>query len=192
MFTSQRQSLEAMTDTELLERIARRRSSEAFEELYRRHASAVTAIARRFSGDSHGADEATQSTFLKLWQCAGELDTRNRLRAWLATVVRNKVFDQQRRKRLTLVDISEQHDRAANVPTPEEHAIARERTTSIKTALDALPDEQRQIIDLAYFGGLSQSEIAENTGLPLGTVKSRTRLAMQRLRTIITGEGVLQ
>jgi RNA polymerase sigma-70 factor (ECF subfamily) len=192
MFTSQRQSLETMTDTELLERVARRRSTDAFEELYRRHASAITAIARRFSRDSQAADEATQSTFLQLWQCAGDLDVESRLRAWLATVVRNKAFDQQRRKRLELVAIGEQHDRAANVPTPEEHAIARERTNNIKAAMDALPDDQRKMIELAYFGGLSQSEISELTGLALGTVKSRTRLAMQRLRTMITGEGVLQ
>jgi RNA polymerase sigma-70 factor, ECF subfamily len=191
MFGLRRDAFETMSDTDLLERV-RNQSAEAFEELYRRHAGAVVAIARQFTADRQVADEATQSAFLQLWQYARDLDAKSRLRAWLATVVRHKVFDQQRRKRFDVVPIEEEHDRQSNAPTPEEHAITRERSSNIENALRALPEEQRAVIELAYFGGLSQTEISNVTGISLGTVKSRTRLAMQRLRTMITDQGVFQ
>lgn len=176
-----------MSDDELLIRVAQRRA-DAFEELYNRYSAAIVSIARRFTADRVAADEATQAAFLALWDRAGELEPNSRLRSWLAAVARNRAIDKQRRKRFDTVPLFAHHDVVSEQHGPEEHAIMNERKRDIRKALDALPRDQRTVIELAYFGGLSQSEIAELLGEPLGTVKSRIRLAMQRLPATIASK----
>ncbi len=183
---------EEASDPELLALVVRRRA-DAFEELYRRHAPAVHAVARRVFADPDLAAEVTHVAFMRLWERAQLLDPQSRIRAWLMTVAHRAALDRWRTKRVATVALIETRDRASASPGPEDEAIVTEQKHEIRSALRELPAEQRNAIELAYFGGLSQSEIAEATGDPLGTVKGRIRLGMQRLRALLTltGESVL-
>jgi RNA polymerase sigma-70 factor, ECF subfamily len=176
--------LEWEADSELLVLLAQRRS-DAFEELYRRHAPAVTAAMRRLLGDSELAAEVTQVAFMRLWDRHAD-DGRGRLRAWLVRVAHNAAIDRLRVKSASTLPLTEAVDRAAESLGPDEEVIMKERKHDVRAALRTLPNVQRNAIELAYFSGLSQSDIAQFTGEPLGTVKGRIRLGMQRLRTLLT------
>ena len=167
-------------------RLVASRRADAFEELYRRHAVAVAAIAARTVADRGCADEATQSAFLALWRRAAQLDVRSAsLRPWLLTVARNAAIDAARKMRAAgRADAGEPAPSAPRLP--EEIVMQRESERDVQAAIATLDDAQREALELAYFGGLSQSEIAELTGAPLGTVKGRIRLAMQHLRAYLT------
>lgn len=160
------------------------RDTEAFGEIYRRHASAVAAIATRLTPDRSNADDITQAAFLALWSRASNIDTRGSLRAWLVTVTRNAAIDRIRRLR-PVSGLAAEHDRLPDPRRTEDLAMQYETQREIGAALATLDDDQRTVIELAYFGELSQSEIATVTGAPLGTVKSRVRLAMQHLRGVL-------
>lgn len=159
------------------------RDADAFDELYRRHAWAVAAVASRVVADRADADDATQAAFMRLWDRAGSIDARGgSLRPWLVTVGRNAALDRLRRRR-PIVATDEFHERiAATELGPEEIIVQRDVQRDIHDALEALDPQQRAVVELAFFGGLTQTEIAVETGVPLGTVKSRVRLAMRHLR----------
>jgi RNA polymerase sigma-70 factor, ECF subfamily len=178
------------TDEELLARVARR-DERAFEELYRRHAPAVHGLSRRLSADPEVAAEVTQVAFMRLWDRAHVMHGESRVRPWLTTVAYNAAMDRHRRRRVATVGLAEDFDRAAAAPGPDDEAIMTEQHHDVRTALRELSKDQRSAIELSYFGGLSQSEIARLTGEPLGTVKGRIRLGMRRLRTLIAGAGEL-
>jgi RNA polymerase sigma-70 factor (ECF subfamily) len=177
-------ALDEASDQELLDLVGRRHAA-AFEELYRRHAPAVTAVARRLTGDAELGSEVTQVAFMRLWDRAQLLDRESRLRAWLTTVAHNAALDRRRRKSFATIPLVEALDRASASPGPDDEAIMTEGKREVRAALRELPKEQRNAIELAYFGGLSQSEIAQLTGDPIGTVKGRIRLGMQRLRALM-------
>jgi RNA polymerase sigma-70 factor (ECF subfamily) len=185
--TAPQPALGEATDGELLALVAQRHA-EAFEELHRRHAPAVHAMARRLFNDSDLAADVTQVAFMRLWD-RHVLDRDGRLRAWLVRVAHNAGVDRLRRKGVSTLPLDDAQDRAADSLGPHDEVIVNERKRDIRTALGALPTAQRSAIELAYFGGLSQSEIAELTGEPLGTVKGRIRLGMQRLRALMTTAG---
>jgi RNA polymerase sigma-70 factor (ECF subfamily) len=176
--------LDGEAEGELLALLAHRRP-DAFEELYRRHAPAVTATMRRLFRDSELAAEVTQVAFMRLWERYAD-DHRGRLRAWLVRVAHNAAIDRLRIKSVSTLPLTEDVDRAAELLGPDEEVIMKERKNDVRAALRALPNLQRDAIELSYFGGLSQTDIAEITGEPLGTVKGRIRLGMQRLRAIMT------
>ena len=180
--------LDEASDQELLELVARRRV-DAFEELYRRHAPAVNALARRLFTDPELAAEVTHVAFMRLWDRAHIMDRESRLRAWLTTVAHNAALDRRRRKRFATTPLVEARNHVSPSPGPDDEAIMTESKREVRAALRQLPAEQRNAIELAYFGGLSQSEIAHLTGDPLGTVKGRIRLGMRRLRTLMTTAG---
>ncbi|GAC1420136.1 MAG: sigma-70 family RNA polymerase sigma factor [Candidatus Velthaea sp.] len=162
------------------------RRADAFEELYRRHAAPIAAVASRLTPDRASADDLTQTTFLKLWEQRERVTARGgSLRAWLFAVLRNVAIDRRRRVR-PVIELDEAHDRATTVIGPEERAMERQSQRDIQHALAALDNDQRIVIELAYFGGLSQTEIAAVVNAPLGTVKSRVRLAMRHLRDTFT------
>ena len=170
----------------MLLRLVGARHTEAFDELYRRHAPAVAAVASRLVPDRGDADEATQSAFMVLWNRAASIDARGgSLRPWLVTVGRNAALDRARRARTT-VSTDATHERIpATDAGPEETVMQRDVRRDIHQALESLDPEQRAVVELAYFGGLSQTEISAQTGVPLGTVKSRVRLAMRHLRRVL-------
>jgi len=167
-------------------RLVGARHADAFNELYRRHAPAVAAVASRLVSDRADADEATQSAFMMLWNRAATIDARGgSLRPWLVTVGRNAAVDCVRRVRAR-VSTDALHERIpATGAGPEETVMQRDVRRDIDHALESLDPEQRAVLELAYFGGLSQTEISAQTGVPLGTVKSRVRLAMRHLRRVM-------
>jgi len=181
------------TDEELMACLATR-DIEAFEALYDRYGTLVYSTALRVAGDVHLAEDITQEVFLRIW-CHPDryVPQRGRFVPWLLSVTRNGAVDQVRsrgrRRRHELV--SEQPEREP--PTGDGHdpalmaELADERQR-IRRALANLPAEQRQTIEMAYFGGYTQQEIAALLSEPLGTVKTRIRLGMQKLRVFLTPE----
>jgi RNA polymerase sigma-70 factor, ECF subfamily len=185
-------------------------SQEALESLYDRHAEAVYAAACRLTNDRQVAEEVVQETFLALWNRAELFDPNvGSLAAWLHTIARNRTVDRLRaigrRPRLIPVSAMRQGDepdasaleRIANVgsvvggadlgPGPEGALDALEVRLTIRHALDGMPEVERTVILLAYRENLTQAEIAERLGWPLGTVKTRTRRALLRLREALGG-----
>lgn len=162
------------------------RRAEAFEELYRRHSSSVAAFVSRICADRQSADEVTQTAFMTLWNNSARFkpDT-GRLRAWLLTIARNAAIDRARIRRLDIISIDSAPQVIAPGVSPDEHVEKFERERTVRQALATLSDDQRTVIELAFFGGLTQTEIARVISEPLGTVKSRVRLGMQKLRRIL-------
>jgi RNA polymerase sigma-70 factor (ECF subfamily) len=164
----------------------------ALRQLYARHARTVYVMAAHGVGPT-AAEEVVQDVFVTLWRRAGRFDpARGSLSAWLMAIARHRVLDElasQRREPKAVDDI--EHLLAAApgyAPAPEEHAERSERGQAVRRALHALPAEQRQVLVLAYFGGLSQAEMARRLGVPLGTLKKRVRLGLRKLRASLVGE----
>jgi RNA polymerase sigma-70 factor (ECF subfamily) len=152
----------------------------AFEELHRRYARSVLGIALRRIGDRGRAEDVTQDTFASVWRSAGRYDpTRGAAASWLYTVARNAIVDGLRRRPDPTVD--DPPEVATADPGPPEVAESEWLSWRVHRALETLPDHERSLIELAYWSGLSQSEIADYVGLPLGTVKTRTRAALRHL-----------
>lgn len=179
-------------DRELVQRL-RRGDEDAFRGLFGRYAPAAKALALRVVRQSHLAEEIVQEAFLAVWRDPGGYDSeRGSVRSWLMGMVHHRAVDLVRREEAyrrraegSIPEaLEEQADHAQDVVEmmglPEERRIVR-------AALDELPEEQRDVLLLMYFGGLSQTEIAAKTGTPLGTVKSRTLLGMRRMRTSLEG-----
>jgi RNA polymerase sigma-70 factor (ECF subfamily) len=175
------------SDGTLIERVAGRDRA-AFEELYRRFARAVLGMALRRMRDRGRAEDATQDAFAAVWRSAGTYDrSRGPGSAWLYTVARNTIVDGLRRlpQEITL---PEPPDVTSSEAGPAEEAETSWQAWRIHRALESLPDHERPMIELAYFSGLSQSEIASFLQIPLGTVKTRTRSALARLADDLEGE----
>jgi RNA polymerase sigma-70 factor (ECF subfamily) len=179
------------------------RDERAVALAYDRHADVVYGALVRFTGDRETAEDVVQETFLALWQRAHQFDPKaGSLLGWLLGIARNKAIDRFRaaRRRPQIVapwprddDPSDRGSALAerahvNLPIDEdpEAAAAREwLRATVRTALSAMPDAERRVLQLAYDGGLSQSEIAARLGWPLGTVKTRTRRALAALREVL-------
>lgn len=158
---------------------------DALGEVYDRHASAAMAVALRIVADREGAEDLVHDAFVAIWQKIDRFDpARGSLRSWIVTIVRNRAIDRLRGTRPS-IEIGEADERALlrSGPNPTwESAMARLGSIQLRAALDELPTEQRQAIELAYFGGRTYREIATLTGVPLGTANGRLRLALARLR----------
>lgn len=168
---------------ELIGRIARGDSG-ALRSFYDAFSGRAMAIAVRILGSAADAEEIVQDTFLEIWRRAPDYSVeRGAPGAWVATMARSRAIDRLRERGRADKTARAVAREAGNdpAPPPSESAARREERTRIRTALDALPAEQRRTIELAYFEGLTQSEIAQLTGDPLGTVKTRIRLAMEKL-----------
>jgi RNA polymerase sigma-70 factor, ECF subfamily len=182
-------ALERLADEELMG-VVDRKDPRAFEVLYDRHGGAAFSLAYRIVGDRAVAEDATQEAFLSIWRSRSRYDrARGSVRSWVLTVVRNRAIDTLRRGGAQAPQLDRDDDglleaRPAEERTDEE-AIRRETSRELRGAMRALPDEQSQVIELAYFGGFSQSEIAEIVGLPLGTIKGRMRLGLEKIRADI-------
>jgi len=175
-------------DRELLA-LLRLGDEEAFRDLFRRYAPTALALAGRILRDSGIAQEIVQEAFLAVWRSPDAYDPeRGSVRAWLVGIVHHRAVDAVRRRTAE----QQRAERAAVLDPPVDVAdevvegieLPRERR-AVREALAALPAPQREVIELMYFGGLSQSAIAERLSLPLGTVKSRALLAMRRLRAAL-------
>lgn len=174
-----------LTDGELIERVGAGDRT-AFEELYRRYARPVLGLALRRLGDRGRAEDAMQDAFAAVWRSAVSYDrSRGRGGAWLYTVARNAVVDGARRRPEPPVETPEEPSGESG---PDEQAEAAWLSWRVHAALEHLPEQERPVIELAYWGGLSQSEIAERLDVPLGTVKTRTRSALGRLADLLDEE----
>ena len=178
-------SVQAPTDEELLERIGLR-DSDAFELLYRRYARAVLGLALRRLGDRGQAEDAVQETFAAIWRAARTYrPERGSAAPWLFAVARNSISDRGRARR---EPPAEAPDEPSGEAGPAEQAEQSWLAWRVHSALETLPDREREMIELAYWSGLSQSEIANLVGIPLGTVKTRTRSALARLADALEEE----
>ncbi|HEY7133053.1 MAG TPA: sigma-70 family RNA polymerase sigma factor [Candidatus Limnocylindrales bacterium] len=165
---------------------------DALQELYDRYRVMAYSIAYRITTDASLAEDVVQDAFLGVWRNAGRyVEGRGSVKTWLLSIVHHRAVDAVRRRRPTS-ELPERED----VPPPQltlpdvwADVAADLDRAEIFRALATLPDVQREAIELAYWGGLTQQEIAERTGAPLGTVKSRVRLGLLALRRALTGEG---
>ncbi|MBD0329478.1 MAG: sigma-70 family RNA polymerase sigma factor [Thermoleophilia bacterium] len=174
-------------DSRLVVRVAAG-DGNAFEELYRRYARPVYALALRRLGDREGAEEAVQETFAAVWRSARSFrPERGGASSWLYAIARNAVID---RFRARPEPVAEPPDEAADEPGPGERVESDWLAWRVHYAVAELPDREREVIELAYWSGLSQSEVAARLRLPLGTVKTRTRSALARLAEALDAEGV--
>jgi RNA polymerase sigma-70 factor, ECF subfamily len=171
-----------VNDGELIQRIAQRDRG-AFEALYNRYARAVFGLALRRLGDRGRAEDAVQETFASIWRSAGTYrPERGPGAPWLYTVARNATVDRSRER---IETPSEVPDEPTNEPGPPEQTEQNWLTWRVHSALQELPEREREAIGLAYWSGLSQSEVAEHLGIPLGTVKTRTRSGLARLAELL-------
>jgi RNA polymerase sigma-70 factor, ECF subfamily len=172
---------------------------EALDVLYDRYARAVFSFAVRIVHDGRIAEEVLQEAFMRSWQQSGRFElNRGNYASWLLSITHNLAIDevrksQRRPQKADLVDISDvlrgEVDTSADV---EEAAEASELRNVIRTAMKSLPEAQRRTIELAYFEGLSQREIAAFLNEPLGTIKTRMRLGMQKLKDVLSTQEGLQ
>ena len=157
----------------------------ALGEVYDRHASTAMAVALRIVADREQAEDLVHDAFVAIWQKIDRFDpARGSLRSWIVTIVRNRAIDRLRGQRPS-IEIGEADERSLlrSGPNPTWDAtVQRLGATQLRAAMDELPAEQRQAIELAYFGGRTYREIATLTGVPLGTANGRLRLALARLR----------
>ncbi|MDQ6751351.1 MAG: sigma-70 family RNA polymerase sigma factor [Actinomycetota bacterium] len=179
-----------LADEDLMQ-LVRRGEAEAFEVVYERHSDAAYSLAYRMCGARGVAEDVIQEAFLALWRSGARYDrTRGSVRTWILGIVHNRAIDALRR---SLV-----HDRRrASDEGMEERFEARERTdveasrreeaASVRAALGDLPPEQSRVIELAYFGGFTHSEIADMLSTPIGTIKGRMRLGLEKLRGQLGG-----
>lgn len=179
------------SDAVRMRRIVERRP-EALAELYDRHASTLLALARRILGGSSDADDVLQEVFVHVWNHAQRYDpARSSVSTWLVLITRSRAIDRLRNRKVV-----ERAHEASHIAQPVAHAspegadavFLRERRERVRREMAGLPPEQRQVIEMAFYEGLTQSEIAAQADLPLGTVKTRTLLAMKKLRSALRAE----
>lgn len=165
-----------------------RKEAVAFEVLYDRHGGAAYSLAYRIVGDRTAAEDVTQEAFLSIWRSNARFDrARGSVRSWVLSVVRNRAIDALRRGGAQAPKLDQDDDGVLEARPAEERteteAIRRENSRELRGAMRELPTDQSQVIELAYFGGFSHSEIAEMLNMPLGTVKGRMRLGLEKIRS---------
>ena len=179
-----------LRDDELMDRLERRDMG-AFEALYDRYGDLVYSVALRVVGDTYVAEDVAQDVFLRLWRRPEQFDlNRGKFVTWLMSVTRNRSIDERRSRgrRLRHEALPAAEDEEAVLPSGNERddpalaTVLSDERAAVREAMDVLPAEQNLAIQLAYFGGLTQQEIANKLGQPLGTVKTRIRLGMQKMR----------
>ena len=182
----------AAADLDAVARMARGDQG-ALADLYDRHATAVYSLALRVVRRQEDAEDVTQQVFTQAWQSSARYDaSRGVVAAWLLMMARSRAIDCLRRRNPARDGISDD-DRLAAIPDPGptvEHVVATsEQVERVRTAIEALPADQRTAVELAYYDGLTQSEIAARTATPLGTVKTRVRSALHALRAAVAAVG---
>ncbi|MDA0351200.1 MAG: sigma-70 family RNA polymerase sigma factor [Chloroflexi bacterium] len=167
----------------------------ALEQLYDRYSALVFSVALRVLHDHALAEDVTQEVFLRIWRQPASFDpSRGRFISWISSVSRNRALDEQRRMSRRRRAEDQDEDPVLRLPAegrgddPAHEAVLADDRRRIYAAMLDLPEAQRLVIELAYFGGLTQTEIAERTGDPLGTIKTRIRLGMRKLREALTDD----
>ena len=179
-----------ITDVELLEAIARKDET-AIAELYDRYRVILFGLLIRILTSREEAEDVLQEVFLQVWRRAGDFDEkRGRPFTWLVTLARSRGIDRLRslaaKERVALAGAREPSEQVSDAVAD---AFASEQRTLVTTALAQLPEEQKRPLTLAYFEGLTQSEIAAKLGAPLGTVKTRMRTGLMKLREVLSNQS---
>lgn len=189
-----RPSFRDLADEDLMQ-LVQRAEAAAFEVVYDRHSGAAFSLAYRMCGARQLAEEVVQEAFLSIWRSGARYDrARGSVRTWILGITHHRAIDVLRRgvvqdrHRASDEGIEERFE--ASERTDVEVA-RREEALEVRGALDVLPDEQRRAIELAYYGGFTQSEIAEMLSVPIGTVKGRMRLGMEKMRDKLEPAEVL-
>jgi RNA polymerase sigma-70 factor (ECF subfamily) len=177
-------------DHAALARMARG-EGDAVAELYDRHARPIYSLALRILGDATEAEDIVQEVFSQAWKQAARYSaSRGAVGAWLLTLARSRAIDRLRAKRARPGDVSDERVAGQLVdagPTADSLVLSSEQVARVRAALDELPLLQRAAVELAYYEGLTHAEIADRLEQPLGTVKTRIRLAMMKLRDVLAG-----
>lgn len=178
-------------DGELLHRINDGEEA-ALGELYDRYGSMLLGLAHRVLQRREEAEEVLQEVFIHVWNRSSSYDPqRSSVSTWLVLITRSRAIDRLRSGKAldrTLASVQAQNPSQHTSPRGVENVLSTERRLRLREELARLPPEQAQVLDLAFFRGLSQSEIAARMGIPLGTVKTRTLLAMRKLRAALAAE----
>ncbi len=185
------QDLRSLADEDVMQ-LVRRGDARAFEIVYERHSAAAFSLAYRMMGTRSGAEDVTQDAFLSLWRSGARYDrARGSVRTWVLGIVHHRAIDALRRA--TVHDRRRAGDegieeRFEATERTDVEAARREEAGVVRGALGSLPSDQCQVIELAYFGGFTHTEIAEMLDAPVGTIKGRMRLGLQKMRAHL-GEG---
>jgi RNA polymerase sigma-70 factor, ECF subfamily len=185
------QDLRSLADEDVMQ-LVRRGDAQAFEIVYERHSAAAFSLAYRMMGTRSGAEDVTQDAFLSLWRSGARYDrARGSVRTWVLGIVHHRAIDALRRS--TVHDKRRASDEGIEerFEAPERtdvEAARREEAGTVRNALGTLPADQCQVIELAYFGGFTHTEIAEMLEAPVGTIKGRMRLGLKKMRAQL-GEG---
>jgi RNA polymerase sigma-70 factor (ECF subfamily) len=189
-------NLSQLPDGQLLERIAKRDVA-AVEVFYARHAQAVLSLILRIVRDHAVAEELLQECFWQVWKSAQSYESSGAGAAWLFRIARNKALDHLRRIKVRPPIVAEEAESvldaggfAQNISSVELAVEQRWRAEQVRNGLARIPEEQRICLELAYFEGMSQSEIAEHLSLPLGTIKSRLRLGVEKMERYLLATGM--
>ena len=173
----------------LMIRVSSARDRQAFESLFRFYAPRVKSFMMRKGADEQMAEELAQETMLRVWRKAEFYQpSKSAVSSWIFTIARNLRIDRLRRESIRHFDDLADYDAADTAPASDEIAYRQQQKARIEASLRALPDDQTMVMRLAFIDDLSQREIADRLGLPLGTVKSRMRLAYGKLRIALEGE----
>jgi RNA polymerase sigma-70 factor (ECF subfamily) len=183
-----RRDLAHLSD-EALVALVERGEEAALAELYDRFGTPAYGLAFRVLRDETLAEDAVQEAFLTVWRGAARfVPERARASTWIMTLVHRRAVDLVRREQVRRTEpLPEARDEPA-APAPDEEAWARLRAERVRAALRRLPDQQRETLELAYYGGFTQSELAERLGQPIGTIKSRMFAGLARLRELLDAD----
>ena len=187
-----RLNYQGLTDLELLEHISNQ-DRDALATLYERFGRRVFSLAVRILSDSVSAEEVTQDVFMSVWRRgATYVSKKGKFTTWLFSIAHNRTIDELRKRRRDLSrtndDIDDHFNLKSGDVSPADATVAQSEYAKIRAAMEDLPEEQKNVVELSYFKGLTQTEIAEKTGQPLGTVKTRMRLALKKLRKALSAE----
>ncbi|MBA2255588.1 MAG: sigma-70 family RNA polymerase sigma factor [Thermoleophilaceae bacterium] len=186
------QQIERLADEEIMQ-LVQDGDPRAFEVVYERHGGPAFSLAYRMVGNRVVAEDITQEAFLSIWRSRSRYQReRGSVRTWVLGIVHHRTIDALRRnfvheRRRTSAEGLEEREEAAELTEVE--VVRRDEARTVRSALDGLPGEQCRVIELAYFGGFTHVEIASMLDMPVGTVKGRMRLGLDKLRRTLSGEA---
>jgi RNA polymerase sigma-70 factor (ECF subfamily) len=187
-----RPNLNQQSDETLLQLVAQRNLA-AYDLLYRRHAQVMYNLIVRIVRDTATAEDLLQDVFWQIWENANQYRGSGAALAWMMRVARNRALDQLRRQRVRPITFSDDAQEIEQLPaatTTEETVEMQMRRAQVQRALESIPEDQRMCLELAYFDGMSQREIAERTNMAVGTIKSRIRIGLEKVERLLRGSGV--
>src|SRR3954471_5872081 len=186
-------ALRDLADEDLMQ-LVQRGEARAFEVLYDRHSSVAFSLAYRMCGSRAAAEDVVQEAFLAMWRSGARYDrTRGSVRTWALGIVHNRAIDSLRRstvhdrRRASDEGIEERFEAPERT---EVEAARRDEARSVREIIDELPEEQGRVIQLAYYGGFTHTEIAEMLETPIGTIKGRMRLGLEKMRARLQAAGM--